>query len=82
LIPKENGKDIDDIPQQVLKSVTIIQVEHMDDVLRRALVLADPDTFFRPQTDETDPAFTVEADLKMPLVDDDDGEPTISSNLS
>jgi ATP-dependent Lon protease len=82
LIPKENGKDIDDIPQQVLKSVTIIQVEHMDDVLRRALVLTDPDTFFRPQTDETDPAFTVEADLKMPLVDDDDGEPTISSNLS
>jgi ATP-dependent Lon protease len=82
LIPKENAKDVDEIPQQVLKSVTIIQVEHMDDVLRQALVLTDPDTFFKPQTDETDPAFTVEADEKMPLVDDDEDEPTVSPNLS
>jgi len=82
LIPKENAKDIDEIPQQVLKSVTILQVEHMDDVLRQALVLTDPDTFFKPQTDETDPAFTVEADEKMPLVDDDEAEPTVSPNLS
>jgi ATP-dependent Lon protease len=82
LIPKENGKDIDEIPQQVLKNVTIIQVEHMDDVLRQALVLADPDTFFKPQTDETDPAFTADLDEKLPLVDDDDAEPTVSPNLS
>jgi ATP-dependent Lon protease len=82
LIPKENAKDVDEIPQQVLKSVTIIQVEHMDDVLRQALVLTDPDTFFKPQTDETDPAFTVEADEKMPLVDDDEDEPAVSPNLS
>ena len=34
LIPKENEKDIDDIPQQVLKNVTMVQVEHMDDVLQ------------------------------------------------
>jgi ATP-dependent Lon protease len=82
LIPKDNGKDIEEIPQQVLKSVTIIQVEHMDDVLRQALVLADPDTFFKPQTDETDPAFTADLDEKLPLVDDDDAEPTVSPNLS
>jgi len=82
LIPKENGKDIDEIPQQVLKNVTIIQVEHMDDVLRQALVLADPDTFFKPQTDETDPAVTADLDEKLPLVDDDDAEPTVSPNLS
>jgi len=82
LIPKENGKDIDEIPQQVLKNVTIIQVEHMDDVLRQALVLADPDTFFKPQTDETDPAFTADLDEKLPLVDDDDAEPAVSPNLS
>ncbi|HEY1849711.1 MAG TPA: endopeptidase La [Candidatus Binataceae bacterium] len=82
LIPKDNAKDIDEIPQQVLKSVTILQVEHMDDVLRQALVLTDPDTFFKPQTDETDPAFTAEADEKMPLVDDDEDEPAVSPNLS
>jgi len=82
LIPKENEKDIEEIPQQVLKSVTIIPVGHMDDVLRKALVLDDPDTFFKPQTDETDPAFTAEADEKMPLVDDDEDDATVSPNLS
>jgi ATP-dependent Lon protease len=82
LIPKENEKDIEEIPQQVLKSVTIIPVGHMDDVLRKALVLDDPDTFFKPQTDETDPAFTVEADEKMPLVDDEEDDATVSPNLS
>jgi len=47
-----------------------------------SLVLADPDTFFKPQTDETDPAFTADLDEKLPLVDDDDAEPTVSPNLS
>jgi ATP-dependent Lon protease len=83
LIPKENEKDVEEIPQQVLKSVTIIPVDHMDDVLRKALVLNDPDTFFKPQTDETDPAFTAEADEKMPVVDEDeDDATTVSPNLS
>ena len=82
LIPKENEKDIEEIPQQVLKAVTIFKVEHMDDVLRRALVLDDPDTFFKPQTEETESAFTAETDGKMPLVDDDDDDATVSPNLS
>ena len=47
LIPKENDKDIDDIPPPILKNVTLIQVEHMDEVLRHALVLADPEAFFK-----------------------------------
>ncbi len=37
LIPKENDKDIEEIPAQMLKNVTLIQVEHMDEVLRKAL---------------------------------------------
>ena len=49
LIPKENEKDIEEIPAPMLKSVTLIQVEHMDDVLKHALVLADPDTFLQAQ---------------------------------
>jgi Lon protease (S16) C-terminal proteolytic domain len=40
-------KDVDEIPQQVLKNVTLIKVEHMDEVLKHALVLPDPDTFFK-----------------------------------
>jgi ATP-dependent Lon protease len=49
LIPRENEKDIPDIPQQVLKSVSLIKVDHMDQVLRHALVLSDPDLFFKPK---------------------------------
>ena len=64
LIPKDNAKDIDEIPQQVLKSVTFIQVEHMDEVLRQALVLTDPDTFFKPGKGETDPAFLREPERR------------------
>ena len=47
LLPKEKEKDIDEIPQQVLKNVTLIQVETMDEVLKQALVLPDPDAFFQ-----------------------------------
>jgi ATP-dependent Lon protease len=55
LVPKENEKDIDEIPQQVLKNVTLIQVEHMDEVLKHALVLADPDSFFKSKRAEGAP---------------------------
>src|SRR5262249_21783399 len=43
LMPKENEKDVQDIPPQVLKNISLVQVEHMDDVLNRALVLDDPE---------------------------------------
>jgi predicted ATP-dependent protease len=46
LLPKENEKDVSEIPQQVLKKVTLIQVQTMDEVLKQALVLRDPDAFF------------------------------------
>jgi len=44
LVPKENEKDIQNISPQVLKSIILVQVEHMDEVLKRALVLDDPET--------------------------------------
>jgi hypothetical protein len=47
VLPKENEKDVDEIPQQVLKNVTLIQVETMDEVLKQALVLPDPVRFSR-----------------------------------
>jgi ATP-dependent Lon protease len=47
LVPSENEKDIKEIPSVVLKNVQIQFVEHMDDVLRAALVLTDPDSFLR-----------------------------------
>ncbi len=47
LIPLENEKDIPEIPAAVLKAVQIELVEHMDHVLRKALVVPDPETFLR-----------------------------------
>ena len=40
LLPKENKKDIKDIPSRVLKELNLVFVEHMDDVLREALDLS------------------------------------------
>jgi ATP-dependent Lon protease len=38
LIPSENEKDIREVPPQVLKKVKLVLVEHMDEVLNRALL--------------------------------------------
>ncbi len=76
LIPKENAKDVDDIPAPILKNVTLIQVEHMDEVLRHALVLADPEAFFKVKPAALN--YGVVAVSKEELVDDDaEDEPTI-----
>ncbi len=45
LLPSENEKDICEIPPSVLKSVKLELVNHVDDVLKKALVLDDPDKF-------------------------------------
>ncbi|HEU4383819.1 MAG TPA: endopeptidase La [Anaeromyxobacteraceae bacterium] len=47
LIPKENEKDVREIPRKVRQSLQIVAVEHMDEVLREALKPEDPDAFFR-----------------------------------
>jgi ATP-dependent Lon protease len=60
LIPSENEKDIEEIPATVLKGVELSLVSHMDEVLKRALVLDDPESLFKkgPVESETkdDPA--------------------------
>jgi ATP-dependent Lon protease len=47
IIPKENKKDLKDIPATVLKAIEIVFVEHMDEVLPHALVLEPGDTIFK-----------------------------------
>jgi ATP-dependent Lon protease len=47
VIPKENAKDIPEIPKKVRDRLEIVAVEHTDEVLREALRLEDPDAFFR-----------------------------------
>jgi ATP-dependent Lon protease len=47
LIPRENEKSIEEIPQKILKAVRIVPVEHMDEVLKESLVLKDSDDFLK-----------------------------------
>ena len=39
IVPKENRKDLREVPRRVLKATRIVLVEHMDEVLREALCL-------------------------------------------
>jgi len=48
LIPLENKKDIEEIPKKILKKVELVPVDHMDDVLREAIVLAEGEELFAP----------------------------------
>jgi ATP-dependent Lon protease len=81
VIPKENAKDIVEIAPQILKGVQLVQADNVDEVLRHALVLDDPDAFFKPKPARKDLDFLREADKDEPDTPDDD-EPRVSPNLS
>jgi len=38
VIPKDNEKDLDEVPANILKALEIIRVDHVDEVLKVALV--------------------------------------------
>jgi ATP-dependent Lon protease len=46
LIPKENEKDLAELPKSVMNEIEIVLVDHMDEVLKHALVLEDRDAFY------------------------------------
>lgn len=47
ICPKENEKDIKDIPKEVLKELRIILVDHVDQVLVNALDIKNPKELFK-----------------------------------
>jgi len=47
LIPKENEKDLKEIPPKILKAINIVLVDHMDQVLKEALILGDDESLFK-----------------------------------
>ncbi|MCB9667646.1 MAG: endopeptidase La [Myxococcales bacterium] len=49
IIPKDNLKDLRDIPKRIIAACTIVLVEHMDEVLMEALRLSDPAAVFGPR---------------------------------
>ncbi len=64
LIPAENEKDLQDVPATVLKAIQIETVDHVDEVLRKALVLSDPDRFLVTEESTVDqPLFPPETEV-------------------
>ena len=51
IIPKENEKDLKDIPKEVLKSLKVILVDHVDQVLVNALDIKIAKDLFKVRTD-------------------------------
>ncbi len=49
VIPKENRRDLREVPRRVLKALRVVLVDHVDEVLREALAVADPDKMFGPR---------------------------------
>ncbi|MFZ4405614.1 MAG: endopeptidase La, partial [Pseudobdellovibrionaceae bacterium] len=49
ICPKENEKDLKDIPKEVLKELKIILVDHVDQVLINALDIKNPKELFKVQ---------------------------------
>jgi ATP-dependent Lon protease len=47
LIPKENAKDLKEIPEKILQEINVELVEHMDDVLRKALAISEDAELFK-----------------------------------
>ncbi|HEY0709701.1 MAG TPA: S16 family serine protease, partial [Polyangia bacterium] len=59
LLPRENVKDLQDIPKRVLKSLRLVPVGHMDEVLREALAAVVPGEFLKEPS--------VAVDWRVPL---------------
>jgi len=60
LIPEDNRKDLKEIPGKILKALEVVPVAHMDEVLRAALVLEDPDSLFVEPAEKIPPYLALE----------------------
>jgi len=67
LIPKGNVQDISDIPASIAKQITIIPVEHMDEVVKHAIIELDGKFIFSGnhqfETDQLDDSDIVAANI-------------------
>ncbi|MBI5886942.1 MAG: endopeptidase La, partial [Deltaproteobacteria bacterium] len=60
LVPKENEKDLKDIPAQILRKITPVLVSHMDEVLVAALNVKGREEIFigAPPSSDKEPVST------------------------
>jgi ATP-dependent Lon protease len=47
LIPKDNERNLHDVPANILKSLNVNLVEHMDEVLEHAIIVKEGETLFK-----------------------------------
>lgn len=57
LIPKENEKDLKEIPPKILKAMNIVLADHMDQVLKEALVIEEGESLFEEPKEQPQPVF-------------------------
>ncbi|MBI2641364.1 endopeptidase La [Candidatus Roizmanbacteria bacterium] len=50
VLPRDNKKDLEDIPQNILKDLNFVFVEHLDEVLEAALAFPKEKLYFPPVT--------------------------------
>ncbi|MCB9617811.1 MAG: endopeptidase La, partial [Sandaracinus sp.] len=77
LVPRENRKDLREIPRRVLNAMRVVLVEHMDQVLCEALLLSDPEALFG--TGRERPLEYREGKLLAPEAATDVPEPTVDA---
>jgi len=53
IIPKENEKDLKEIPKEVLKDLKVILVDHVDQVLVNALDIKNPKELFKMKSERS-----------------------------
>jgi ATP-dependent Lon protease len=75
IIPRDNLKDVREIPKRVRERMKIIPVDHMDEVLRLALSLEDPDAYFRAAAAKFSVKPLEPPAEKAPTLREDDSEP-------
>ncbi len=69
LIPRENEKDLKDIPRTIARDLEIVTVEHMDEVLTHALIVEEGERLFK------------EVDMPLALAEEKaEGNPTAPLN--
>ena len=47
LIPKDNERDLSDVPERIREKLDVTLVEHMDEVLEAAIILKEGETLFK-----------------------------------
>ena len=62
IVPSDNEKDLLDLPPVIKKNLTIVTVEHMDEVLKYSLAVDDPNHFL----DDTDGIHEIEDIYRVP----------------